>query len=67
MSIGWQHIISLLEYDLGPARVALGLRQTMLTPEHVFLAPGSRMNVSLAAQVGFSFFCAINCIINGLF
>ena len=65
MSISWQHIISLLEYDLGPARVAFGLRQTKLTSEHVFLAPRSRMNVSLAAQAGF--ICVLNCIINSLF
>ena len=58
MSTSWQHIISLLEYDLGPARVAPGLRQTKLTPEHAFLAPQSRMNVSLAGQVGF--ICIIN-------
>ena len=52
-------------YDLGTARVAPGLRQTKLTPEHVFLAPWSRMNVSLAAQVGF--ICGLNCFINSLF
>ena len=51
MQISWQHIISVLDYDLDPARVAPGFRQTKLTPEHVFLQPRSRMNVSLAAQV----------------
>ena len=62
--LSWQHIISLLEYDLGFARVAPGLRQTKLTPEHVFLSPRSRMNVSLVAEVGF--ICDLNCIMNSL-
>lgn len=51
MEISWQHIISLLEYDIGPARKAPGLHQTKLTAEHVHLNPKSRMNVSLAVQV----------------
>ena len=51
MQISWQHVISLLDFNIGRNRCAPGLRMTKLTPEHVFLTPRSRMNVSLAAQV----------------
>ena len=50
--VSWQHIVKLLEIDLCVAdREALGLYKTKLTPEHVYLTPRSKMNVSLAVQV----------------
>ncbi|XP_066910451.1 uncharacterized protein [Clytia hemisphaerica] len=48
--ISWQHVIGLLEYDVGIDRDAPGFHQTKLTVEHVRLTPRARMNVALAAQ-----------------
>ena len=49
--VSWQHIVNILQLDLGVNKAALGLYQTKLTTDHVFLTPRSRMNVSLAVQV----------------
>jgi len=50
--IGWHHILSVYEWDLGIARGAIGLRMGhKLREEHVNLNPRSRMRVNLAAQV----------------
>ena len=53
--ISWQHIVSIFEWDIGKNRTSVGFKQTRLTSEHVHLSSRSKMNVSMAAQVRYTF------------
>ncbi|KAJ8018354.1 hypothetical protein HOLleu_43697 [Holothuria leucospilota] len=59
--IQWTDIIAFMEWDQGIHRANPGLRLTpKVTPEHLYLTPGLRMKVRLAAQV------MSNTVANGL-
>ena len=49
--VSWQHIVRLHSSDVAANGAVPGLYQTKLRTEHVYLAPRSRMTVSLAVQV----------------